>query len=596
MRRQMHASQFTGLELGRTGARPKRGERRTAKDFAVRWTTFSLAAASLLLSGCGTTRWIYSPERDKQGQAAAQAWSKVDLKAQIETPRQNLAKSLAEQLSMEERIWVKRRSTLAQQMAADWTVSEFRAKVAGGMTRVLGGPANPAAQVETAEAYETSSKKAVKADVMRDYLAARMGVLGMPAPPCVTALDPTKLAAYRGVKDKSTTPEAKQELDGTVFAFVKACTERRDADAAIDALLKTVVPAGELGRTVAALRKDEQDIEQAKADAAQLLVDLKKEQKTYADGLKEMEGDPSAAKKKIDGALERLRELVKKLPASANPDGKVGGDPGKENAFASALFSEERLESINDFLTTYDAVVAGKGSKAGSNRFAVALALFPDLQEKTRKALADAERPKLTPLLLSKGLAQARLDAANREVERREAVLTLRRSLASTLADQLDEYKEAYKAYMKVGLTEDGKEDLQVRLADALKPLEPCGPDAKEGAGSKSAKGGKGAKDAKPVDCDKVRDAKISAWRGATRFLDAEGRMRADVGKDVYRIFALENEGVLLVADSSIQQWQALVDPSVDLLKQWGASGPDSDLFIKLWNSLMALGIAVGVN
>jgi len=571
-------------------ATPNRGRARRGRAGLALLASALLAA---LLSGCGTSKFLHSAERDKQGQAAKEAWGQVDLKSQIEVPRQNLAKSLAAQIAIEEEIWTKRRGTVAQQMAADWDVWEFRTRSANRLVRVLGGSNMPKVDLEKpaafaaaaniavdrAKDYQTAADNAAVAASMKGYLEGRLAILGMPAPPCSIAQDSKKLADYRTLKRKGIADQVLDEFDKTVDAFAKACKDKTTAETKMRALANTT-PRGQLGSALKALEDDEGEIETARERSLLLLASLKEAQAAYAAAEKEIEGEPSKNREKIDDALKRLRALVGQLPASANPDAASSGTGKKDDSFATTLFSEERIASINEFLATYDDVVAGKGSPAGSNRFAVALALFPDLQAKTRSALADAEKPRLTPLILTKNLDQAKLDAANRDIERRQAILELRRKIVATLELQMDAYLGAYQAYEKVTAEitlADGKKQ-NVMLFDALKPIEPC------------------RKSPASPECLKAREEKLSAWRGATRFLEAEGRLRADFGQDTYRVLALEQEGVLLVAESSVQQWKALVDPSVELLKQWGEAGIRSDDLVKAWNSLMLLGIAVGVN
>jgi outer membrane protein TolC len=79
-------------------------------------------------------------------------------------------------------------------------------------------------------------------------------------------------------------------------------------------------------------------------------------------------------------------------------------------------------------------------------------------------------------------------------------------------------------------------------------------------------------------------------------FLDAEGRLRAEAGKTRYRMTALERERTLSIAESNINQWKALIDPSVDLMVAYGTSGLKSSDIQAFLNSLTLLWIGVGVN
>ena len=63
------------------------------------------------LSGCAS---LYSETRDQQGKAAKEAWQKVDLSAQIATPRKSHAALLAKQLELEDNLAIAQRNNLAR--------------------------------------------------------------------------------------------------------------------------------------------------------------------------------------------------------------------------------------------------------------------------------------------------------------------------------------------------------------------------------------------------------------------------------------------------------------------------------------------------
>lgn len=155
-------------------------------------TPFAVAnmalVSALLLSGCSTTGGtdfrIHSPERDKQGQALKDAWSKVDLKSQVDVPRQNLAKTLTEQLTTEEEIWMKRRSIVAGQMARDWTVARFQSEADAGLKRVTGTVATGETPASAAKKYRTLAAKVKTESDSKDHEARRILALGLSAPTC----------------------------------------------------------------------------------------------------------------------------------------------------------------------------------------------------------------------------------------------------------------------------------------------------------------------------------------------------------------------------------------------------------------------------
>jgi hypothetical protein len=81
-------------------------------------------------------------------------------------------------------------------------------------------------------------------------------------------------------------------------------------------------------------------------------------------------------------------------------------------------------------------------------------------------------------------------------------------------------------------------------------------------------------------------------WRSTALFLDAEGRLRAEGGKAFYRISALEHEQVLTYAESGLNQWKALIDPSVELIAAYSAAGVKLTDITGVLNSVTLLWIA----
>lgn len=546
------------------------------------YTPFTIAnlavVAALLLSGCSTTGGsdfrIHSPERDKQGQALKDAWSKVDLKSQIDIPRQNLAKTLTEQLATEEEIWSKRRSIVAAQMARDWTVAKFQSQAEAGLKRVVGPVAAGETPASAAKKYREFSATIKTESDGRDHEARRILALGLSAPTCgIVTGDTAKRLKYLNEQvgnlpaDKADQASAYAGLVSTMTSHCNAIQVAKDGQAKL--IDTTLANGGDLGKAIATLKAEEASLEADKTAAELAAASLKGIQATYENAEKDFLRTKGAEdQKRVEDAIAKLKNWETDTKA-------LEGKP-----IFGKLLSQIRLESLDKFLATYTAASTGKGTPEGSNRLAVALALIPDMEKKSDEALTKADRPNLTPFVLRKNIEQARSDAASRDVERVAAIVDLRKKIVAALEDQLEAYEGAYSASSQVAqkakVKKDGKEsEVEVRWAEALQAVE-----------------------AKPNTTipEEQLNPKIAAWRASTRFLEAEGRLRADIGQSYYRIYALQYEGVLLYAESSIQQWKGLVDPSVDLLSQWGAAGVVPQDVIQLFNSLMLLGVAVGVN
>lgn len=191
------------------------------------------------------------------------------------------------------------------------------------------------------------------------------------------------------------------------------------------------------------------------------------------------------------------------------------------------------------------------------------LAVFPDLRDKARAALRDLERPNLVPLAVQKNIELAKLEGAQRSIDLRRQVVAERQAQVAALDAQVEALDEAKGPFMDPAV----RDLMNKPLLEVM-----------------NEKGDKGL------------DARIKLWRSTTRYLDSEGRLRAEAGKAPYRISALEHERVLTLAESNINQWKALIDPSIELMAGYGAAGLKSSDLIALFNSLTLLWIAVGVN
>ena len=227
---------------------------------------------------------------------------------------------------------------------------------------------------------------------------------------------------------------------------------------------------------------------------------------------------------------------------------------------------------MNRFLSTYSDVLAGKGTPADANKAAIALALFPTLVTKAEVALKEVEKPNLLPLVMEKEVLLAQLNAAERDIATGDALIALRQDHVDALLAQLDAYGQARTAvasFSKAGSVTD------TTMLGALQPAV-------------------GEKDPNVKSVRVITKANL--WKATSLFLDAEGRLRADVAKTRYRITALAHEKALTYAEANIYQWKALIDPSVELMSMYGASGLRSSDLTALLNSLTLLWIAVGVN
>lgn len=495
-------------------------------------TAVAVLVASGLASGCA----LYSGTRDKQGQEAKEAWSKIDLKAQVDVPRKNLQALLEEQLGVEEQIWKTNRANLAEAMVSGWDLERFAKFANDGLARVA-GDVDPAALRDAAAAVTQARGNLAS-------LARMTEVVAYPLPTCDRLLDP----ASKEIVDDGVAklPEANRALVKSSLSSAQTSCQRIATESA------KLRAQGELGKAQLDLiaERDARDRQKDEAEAA--LAPYWLAVASYEQAAQALAADPTGSRAQVDEALGKLEGVAEELRKLKQP-------------FAEKLVSEARLASLDRFLATYADVVAGKGTPEGSNRAAIALAVFPDLVDKARESLKDVSKPNLLPLVLQKNVEQVKLEAAQRDVDRRNRLVELRQAHVDDLLAQLEAYEQVLKGLRGPNLKSVAP---TVKMRIALQP----------------------------VASDAELDAKQALWKAVARYMDAEGRLRAQVGKTRYLITALEHEQALTYAESSINQWKALIDPSVDLIAIYGASGVRASDITMFLNSLTLLWIGVGVN
>lgn len=488
-----------------------------------------LCATVPLLSGCQT---IYSPARDKQGQEAQKAWGEVDLAAQAAVPRKNIKTLLDEQLAMEDGIWAAFRTARARSMAHSWNLARFEKEIDSRLNSLAGAM--------SATERKKNRDELSRATASIQSIAESNSLAGQPPPNCAA------LQTDKGLEEARAASEVLPDL---AKVTVTVNLERAAKECRVIAGIATA--GGAVGTAAASLEADKATLATEEATAERLNKAYAVAKKTYDESARTLLGDPSDAKasEAVEKAIAKLTSLVDAVKSA-------------QDSFSTKLITEERLASLDGFLTTYKDIAAGKGVEDG-NKVAIALAVFPDLRDKARAALRDLERPNLVPLAVQKNIELAKLEGAQRSIDLRRQVVAERQAQVAALDAQVEALDEAKGPFMDPAV----RDLMNKPLLEVM-----------------NEKGDKGL------------DARIKLWRSTTRYLDSEGRLRAEAGKAPYRISALEHERVLTLAESNINQWKALIDPSIELMAGYGAAGLKSSDLIALFNSLTLLWIAVGVN
>jgi len=509
-----------------------------------------VAGFGALNSGCA----FHSETRDKQGSELKAAWAKVDVGAQVAAYRANQAGILDEHLKLEDTIWNHHKSRLASQMVTSGKVGELKVHLKTRLAEVAGDEKQ---RVEYKKHLDAA--KAAEDGLERSIRNIRLA--GATWPGCdATIAGPTReafLESIKALKPEERAIGARNSLDLTV----EDCKKRAAAEAGIAA-------SGELGKARVAHAKEREKLASAEREVDAAKVEAKAAAAAYEELSATLNTAAPSSKEEVDKAAGRLRTALQMLASL-------------QSAVGQEFVAAARLDGINGFLTTYDDVVAGKGAAEGSSKTAMALALFPDLSDKAKAAIQDAQKPRLLPLVMEKKVEQAKLEAAQRNVARQKKALELRAAQVDVLEESVKTLTSAEKSLAALSGVQDSE-----ALGPLLMPLKVAPLDM-------------------PTQEEKQRTAQRDAlaelarkqelWRLAGRVLYAEGRLRADVNKLRHQITALGFEEPISYAESGLMQWKALLDPSVELLADYGASGLKAKDIQDVLNSLSLLWIAAKV-
>ena len=498
----------------------------------------ALLMSAVLLCGCSSLR-LYSETRDKQGEAAKKAWAEVDAKAVIATQRENLGALLQEQLKAQERISTASRDQRIRSMVTSET---------GTTTSLLIGPANK--EIATlAGSPEALKQWLADRQYDADHLASmekfarEFERFGFELPSCDDLKNGKAGETLSGWI--ASHPNTGGFISGALKAGGKECEDYKKGQAPLPAGAQRVPLGGRL--------KTEAD---RVATAEELLEKSRQKSLAARNAFKAALGEYDAAVARLHtdaDAREKVQEAAKKLQASL----KLLVDAS--DVFAVQFLSQERRDSLNAFLAAVADTPAGQEAPAGSSRAAMALILLPDLFDNARQSLADARKPSLVPLLMRKNHEQLNLEAANRDIAAQETLVELARAKLSALTEQARQLQ---------------------RTLDAIGPTSP------EATSARLAVVGK----MKSVE-DRRR-----IFQALGLYMDAQGRLTAEVKKFDYKRSAALHERSLSLAEVNVLQWNSLIGTTVDQMADFGTTGIKAEQIVGLLNSLTLLWIGSGVN
>lgn len=541
--------------------------------------TLALCACSVLLGGCGGNAYLHSETREKQGQAAKEAWQAVDLRGSIGVARENLAALAERELKTTERLALARRDALLRKVVAGQTIEEELLCPTGLALRTLveadsvpSKPRTPCAKkeptpqertdrqqlaaaslelartwVDTWEARETQLR--IVASVRHQFEDA-----GYEMPACTDiladkaeALQPLQDAIKAGGQKASTLRQA-------LGAAQRECRHASLAD--YDKAQARL--GGSVRKTAGEVQLAKAELEKARDATMAARNAYRAALAAHEKAVEERKTDPKAGER-LRSAAEDLQKAVDTLKKAKDP-------------FSQKFLSEQRIDSLQRFLSALVDSKEGEVPPEGSSRAAVALLLFSDLADNTRKALAEAQAPLLLPLVIQKNHEKIKLDAATRDVAAWEAAVANRQQKLAWMRKQAKQYVDTYD-----GLDKHRKFHARM-LDDALAAL----PAPKPGESA--------------ADRRRQHDEQNELLVAVARFADAEGRLRGEIRKTDTRANAMEYERALAYSESNVAQWDNLITNGVDQLAQWGAGGLKAERITSFINSMTLFWIGSRVN
>lgn len=519
-------------------------------NLILRGTVISILA--ITITGCSSVKdlRIYSETRDKQGVAAKQAWAAADQQSDIATQRTNNAALLAAQLKTEASAGRARRDTVLLLMLAESDPGSANVNTVGGLL----GDAKKNLDTLT-KGIDTSStwgqvdkqRRELNADLLTLSLEFRR--LGIATPTCPDIASGAAAKSIAKWRQNSTDPNAGM-VDIYLDEIRKWCARDEQWKTLWESTFKTA--GGQLGDSW-------KDLETAEQELADLQQQSSTAKQAYDQALAEYKAVEARYAEK-PGDRTKLIELAQQAKSALERLEKTG------DAFGSRLAAEERLSAIEEFLTTVSETKTGEAPPASASRVAKAFVLLPDTITSTKQWLAGAEKPNLVPLLMRKNYEQLNLDAANQRIKAMEIKVALLKAKVETIQLRVNAYHnvELLLSEKKLGGGANKDDLLKVRIAD--------------------------------VDKVNAAGARVAVYEAATNYLDASGRLDAEVNKYHYKIAAAEHEKNLSLAEVNVKQWKSLIGTSIDQLADYGTTGITKEQLISFFNSATLLWIATGVN
>ena len=503
------------------------------------------------LAGCSGLR-LYSEARDKQGEAVKESWAKLDAKAVIVAQRDNNARLMKEELDAQDRIGIAIRDLAIRRAAASWTGASLATRLDGALKSTVG---EPAAFVDWTNAYQKQLDETAK---LR-FIGRGFEVRGLELPAC-------DLVASN---DSDTKKNTREPIDAWNAAQADPSRRLNQQYTKLETQCGLIVAAtlkatgleskltNELGTQINALSTAQDDLRKLRNNHQATRNALRAAQAEYDAAVAKATADPTAAKN-VAAAADKVSTVIDALVAA-------------DDAFSLKLVSEARRDSIDNFFSVL-ATPEGEALPNDAPKAALALKIIPELADKARTALADANRSLLVPLVMRKNYEQLNVEALTREIAAKETRLEIQRSRLGLLRAKAQSLSDGTIALTGVSAP---------LLATKLGELDRAACEEPK-ASEKNSKG--------------CVDQRASVLSASARYFDATGRLDIEARKAQIKSYGAMYEEALGLAEVDVLQWEALIGTTVDQLASFGKSGIKAEHILALVNSLTLLWIGSGVN
>lgn len=484
---------------------------------------------TLGMTGCSSVH-LYNGVRDQQGIAAKKAWSEVDLNATISAERANLKKLLVVELETQE------------QLANAIGERELRRLVQShSLTEGLIMPINERLKDLMADsALPTDAWNQLESSQHTD-LTNNFTAANLKTPSCSSVKANATPKDIQAWLDTRASPSQRGAIKESLNQLRIDCEKSR---LSAEEIFKSM--GGAIGTAWQEYHLAAVDLEARKHAAEDLRAKYDAAIKDYDSAVEGATADPQAAAK-VSHAAAMIVAAVDALNESQNP-------------YAAKLLAEENLKALGALAQAITEAKPGEAPAKDTSKTGLAFIVLPELFDDVQTSLAQAKKPLALPLIIRRNFEQLNLEAAQRDIAAREAIVLLSHDLMEALYQQAEQLVFARDTVIQHKLVSLHKES----FADALK------------------KGGALEREA--------------LYRAAGLYLDAVNRLDARRYKLEYMRTAAYHERALSYAEVNVKQWESLIGTTVGQVADFSASGLRPEQIANALNTLGIFYIGAGVN